>query len=104
IHIKSLEIDRKVFNDRMDCELKKLGGRLEQLFRDTEAKEKFYYNGYYSLQIADLFLEIANSRHTDFINKIFLEGKSYQILTEQILQYEDDLNEPAHQTLLRQFT
>src|SRR5690606_37032821 len=35
IHIKSLEIDRKVFNDRMDCELKKLGGRLEQLFRDT---------------------------------------------------------------------
>lgn len=104
IHIKSLEIDRKVFKDRMDCDLRKLGGRLEKLFRDTEAKKKFYYNGYYSLQIADLFLEIAKSPHTNFINKIFLEGKAYQILTEQILQYEDDLNEKAHQTLMRQFT
>lgn len=104
IHIKSLEIDRRVFNDRMDCDLKKLGGRLEQLFRDAEAKEKFYYNGYYSLQIADLFLEIAKSPYTNFINKIFLEGKAYQILTEQILQYEDDLNEKAHQILMRQFT
>ncbi len=104
IHIKSLEIDRQVFVDRMDCDLKKLGGRLERLFRDTEAKEKFYYNGYYSLQIADLFLEIANSPHTDFINKLFLEGKAYQVMTEQILQYEDDLNDTAHQILMRQFT
>lgn len=104
IHIKSLEIDRKAFKDRMKCDLEKLGGRLERLFSDTEAKEKFYYNGYYSLRIADLFLEIANSPRTNFINKIFLEGKSYQILTEQILQYEDDLNETAHQTLLRQVT
>lgn len=104
IHIKSLEIDRQVFVDRMDCDLKKLGGRLERLFRDIEAKEKFYYNGYYSLQIADLFLEIANSPHTDFINKLFLEGKAYQVMTEQILQYEDDLNDTAHQILMRQFT
>src|SRR5690606_24034068 len=104
IHIKSLEVDREVFNIRMDCDLKKLGGRLEQLFRDTEAQENFYYNGYYSLQIADLFLEIAKSPHTDFINKLFLEGKAYQILTEQILQYEDDLNDTAHQILMRKFT
>lgn len=104
IHIKSLEIDRKVFNIRMDCDLKKLGGRLEQLFRDTQAEENFYYSGYYSLQIADLFLEIAKSPHTDFINKLFLEGKAYQILTEQILQYEDDLNDTAHQILMRKFT
>lgn len=104
IHIKSLEIDREVFVERMDCNLKKLGGRLERLFRDTEAKEKFYYNGYYSLKIADLFLEITKSPHTDFVNKIFLEGKAYQILTEQVLQYEDDLNENAKQILMRQFT
>src|SRR5690606_33427589 len=104
IHIKSLEIDRQAFVDRMDCDLKKLGGRLEQLFRDTEAKEKFYYNGYYSLQIADLFLEIAKTPFTGFINKLFLEGKAYQILAEQIVQYEDDLNEIAHQILLRKFT
>src|SRR5690606_8212314 len=104
IHIKSLEVDREVFNIRLDCDLKKLGGRLEQLFRDTEAHENFYYNGYYSLQIADLFLEIAKSPHTDFINKLFLEGKAYQVMTEQILQYEDDLNDTAHQILMRQFT
>lgn len=101
IHIKSLEIDRKAFVTRMDCDLIKLGGRLEQLFRDTEAKEKFYYNGYYSLQIADLFLEIAKAPFAGFINKLFLEGKAYQILAEQIVQYEDDLNEIAHQILIR---
>lgn len=104
IHIKSLEIDRQAFVARMDCDLEKLGGRLEQLFRDTKAKEKFYYNGYYSLQIADLFLEIAKTPFTGFINKLFLEGKAYQILTEQIVQYEDDLNEIAQQILMRKFT
>ena len=104
VNIKSLEIDRKVFNIRMDCDLKKLGGRLEQLFRDTEAQEDFFYDGYYSLHIADLFLEIAKSPHTDFINKLFLEGKAYQILTEQISQYEDEVKDTAQQILMQKFT
>lgn len=104
IHVKSLEINREVFNIKMDGSLKKMGGRLEQLFRDTEAKEDFFYSGYYSLHIADLFLEIAQSHHTDFINKLFLEGKAYQILTEQISQYEDEVKDTAQQILMRKFT
>lgn len=104
VHIKSLEIDREVFNIKMDSSLKKLGGRLEQLFRDTKAQEDFFYDGYYSLYVADLFLEIAKSPHTDFINKLFMEGKAYQILTEQISLYEDEVKNTAKQILMQKFT
>ena len=104
VHIKSLEIDREIFKIKMDNSLKKLGGRLEQLFMDTQAQEDFFYDGYYSLHIADMFLEIAKSPHTDFINKLFLEGKAYQILTEQISQYEDEVKDTAQQILMQKFT
>lgn len=99
--IRSLEIDRKHFQTKMDCEVKSLSTDLKELFLDDIANRKFYYIGYYSLKIADLFRQIKEFEHIDFIKRIFLEGKAYQILTYQILQYHDDLQDEGERSVLR---
>lgn len=102
IQVGSLEIDRSQFQHKIGCELKSLSPELKELFKDQEAHKEFYHNGFYSLQIADLFRKIETFENNDFIRRIFLEGQAYQILTHQIIQYHDDLNDDENRSLLRQ--
>ena len=76
----------------MNCELKSLSNPLKILLTDIAAKETFYYDGFYSLELADLFREIHTFEEKDYLKKLFLEGTAYRILVLQILQYQDDLN------------
>ncbi len=99
--INSLEITRKEFQKKIQCELVTMNDNLQKLFNDIEAKELFYHDGFYSLKLADLFREMQTFEGGDFLKKLFLEGKSYQMLTEQILQYEDDLNDITGSKILR---
>jgi AraC-like DNA-binding protein len=99
--INSLEIDRAVFHAKMDCELRSLNSDLRELFLDKIAERKFYYDGYYSLRIADIFNKIKEYENIDLIRRLYLEGKAYTILSQQILQYQDDLQEPGSRSLLR---
>jgi len=99
--INSLEVDREAFHAKMDCELKNLNSELKELFLDKIAKRKFYYEGYYSLRIADIFNRIQEFENIDLIRRLYLEGKAYTILSQQILQYQDDLQEVGQRSLLR---
>ncbi|MCW8980508.1 MULTISPECIES: AraC family transcriptional regulator [Altibacter] len=102
IKVSSLEIDREKFQEKMDCELRNLDPKLKELFMDSKASNPFYYAGFYSLQIADLFRKIDTFENNDFIRRIFLEGKAYQILTYLVLQYHDDLKDAGKRSLLRE--
>jgi len=97
----SLEIDRLNFLEHYQCEIDSLSDTLQDLFRDEAADNVFYYDGFYSLELATLFTEIQEFQHGSFLKKTFLEGKSYEILTKQIIQYEDDLKNESKRTLLR---
>jgi AraC-like DNA-binding protein len=100
--IGSLEINREKFQRKLDCELKSLSDELKSLFRDFEASAEFYHDGYFSLEIADLFRDTEKFEVNDFIRRIYLEGQAYKILTHQIIQYHDDLNDDSNRSLLRQ--
>jgi len=100
--VNSLEITRNEFQKKVQCELITMDDTLQNLFNDTGAKESFYHEGFYSLKLADLFREMQNFKGKDFLKKLFMEGKAYQMLTEQILQYEDDLIEISSRSILRQ--
>ena len=91
--VNSLEIDREVFQPKVSCYIDKAQNDLQTLFKDIRAEDQFYHGGFYSLRLSDLFQEIKEFYHEDFLRILFLEGKSYQILTEQILEYRDDINE-----------
>lgn len=99
--IESLEISRREFIGKIDCDLDELNLDLQNLFNDIKARKVFYHKGYYSLKLSDLFNEIKTIEHKNFLLKMFLEGKSYQILTQQLLQYEDDQREEIDREVLR---
>ncbi len=99
--INSLEIIRSDFIKNVDCELKSLEPRLQNLFRDVDAKHVFYHKGNYSVKMADLFIEIAGFPESDFLRRIFLEGSAFKVLTLQIQQYRDDVAKTGNKSLLR---
>lgn len=89
--INSLEITRLDFEHKMHCELQSLDEELNKLFRDTAALKKFYYKGYYSLKISDLFYAMLQTKKDGIVRKIFLESTALSMLGEEILQYQDSL-------------
>ncbi len=99
--IYSLEIDRKKFKSKMACEISKAKPLLKKMFDDDLAIHQFYYKGLYSLSLALIFQEITDFKNDGFINKLFLEGKAYQILSNQLIQYDDDEKHETNRDILR---
>lgn len=97
--LHSLELSRAAFKGKMDCELNSLSIPMINLLTDDKANNVFYYDGFYSLKLANLFREIHTFQHNYYIQKLFLEGTAFRILTLQIMQFEDDLNSKG--TILR---
>ncbi len=101
VKMSSLEIDRRQFQNHINCSISSLAPSLQQLLNDVNADATFYHEGDYSLYLADLFSEIEQFDAEGLVRELFLEGKSYQMLTHQIIQYEDDLNGGAGTQVLR---
>ncbi|WP_149274620.1 helix-turn-helix domain-containing protein [Pareuzebyella sediminis] len=99
--VNSLEITRSVFQEKIKCDLVTMNDNLQNLFNDVHAEKTFYHDGFYSLELADLFREMQSFEGEDFLRKLFLEGKAYQMLTKQILLFEDDLADVDKRTILR---
>ena len=100
-HVSSLEIIREKFARRNNHHFKNLEPQLKQLFEDSVAEKKFFYQGNYSLKAADLVEEISNKSFTGFLRNIFLEGKLFEMLVLQINQYHDDLRDDKLPQILR---
>lgn len=99
--VNSLEITREEFQKKISCDLVTMDKKLQDLFNDIKAEKTFYHDGFYSLELADIFREMQSFEGKDFLRKLFLEGKAYQMLTKQILQYEDDLADISSRNILR---
>ena len=100
IHLNSLEISRKDFKEKIDCELYDVDKHLKKLFKDLNARQLFYYHGNYSLAMAECIDKIKNNDFDGFTRKLYLEGKSSEILSLQIKDFEDDQkSEPKRQIL-----
>lgn len=99
--IYSLEVTRQTFIKRIDCDLQSVGDNLAKLFNDVQAANTFYHQGFYSLQLANIFNKMECFSEENFIRKLFLEGKAYEVLTKQIQLYQDDLRGTNHILLRR---
>lgn len=100
-HVSSLEIIRSIFAHRSNYDFKDLDPTLKDLFKDAVAKQQFFYQGNYSIKSADLMDEINTKEFTGFLRNLFLEGKTFEMLTIQIDQYEDDENGESLPKILR---
>lgn len=101
VHIASVEIIRKKFSKRPNYGFQGLSPELKELFKDSVAEKKFFYQGNYSLQAADIVDEINEKKVSGFLRSMFLEGKLYEMLVIIIAQYEDDQREDKLPQILR---
>lgn len=99
-----IEINRKKFEEKIESFLPEMNEDLIDLFRDVNGVNKFYHKSYYSLEISKFISEYTDCEDTGFMRKVYLEGKTYEILTHQLRQYLDDLNEPIKRLILRKAT
>lgn len=90
VHVSSLEIIRKDLQNRNNYHFAGLDPRLKELLTDSDAQERFYYQGNYSIKSADIVEQINQKEYTGFLRSIFLEGKLFDMLVLQITQYQDD--------------
>ncbi|SEL95502.1 transcriptional regulator, AraC family [Aquimarina amphilecti] len=104
ICIFSIEINRKLFEGKIESFLANMNEDLVELFRDVNGINEFYYKNYYSLEISKFISEFTECELSGFMRQVYLEGKAYEILTHQLQQYLDDLNEPDRRLILRQAT
>lgn len=87
----SVEIDRATFCHRFREKFGESESEFQQLLLDTEAQKQFHYEGNYALSISDSIAEVFKFKGEGVLRCLFYEGKSYDILVAQWLQYVDDL-------------
>lgn len=104
VRLFSLEINRKLFEEKIAAFLRDMNEELEELFRDLNGVNLFYFKGHYSLDIAHFIEEFTNCKEEGFVRSVFLEGKAYEILTHHLGQYLTDLSKPDGSTTERQST
>jgi len=103
INLYSLEMDRDRFMLNDECSSELIKSELNEIFGDVLAKKSFYHEGYYSLELAEIFDEIKNFNDNYFLRTIFMISCGYQLLGKQIVQYQDDLNNEDNRHVLRQY-
>ncbi|HEX7366023.1 MAG TPA: AraC family transcriptional regulator [Pelobium sp.] len=100
VQLNSLEISRKDFRKKIDCDLNHVDVSLRKLFKDFNAKTLFFYHGNYSMAMSECIDKIKGSSLDGFTRRLFLEGKSNEILSIQIQDFQDDQKaEPKRQIL-----
>ncbi len=101
VHISSLEIIRKSFSARNNYLFEGLDEKLKFFLKDSDAQEKFFYHGNYSIKAADIVEEINEKEFNGFVRSVFLEGKLFEMLALQIKQYHDDTQLEGTSQMLR---
>ena len=96
-----LEIGRKEYIDKVDCDLESIPERLANVFRDYDAEDPFLYQGDYSLSISEIVNTIHFNSYTGLIRKSYLEGKALELFSLIIRQFEDDSNPNVKKVVIR---
>lgn len=101
VKFNSIEINREAFRQRFSCPISTVPEDIQELFNDIHAGKAFYYLGDYSLEISGIIHNIRAYKGNDFLRRMFLEAKGYELLTLQLAQYIDDKKEPGFKEILR---
>lgn len=99
-----IQINRKAFEPKIEQFINDMSEDLETLFRDLNGINHFFHKRFYTLEIAKLIEQFRTSELTDFMQSVFLEGKTYEVLTQYLQHFTDDLNEPSKPKILRKIT
>lgn len=97
----SLEIIRRAYLPKIECDLDTVPQRLADIFKDITAKKSFLYLGDYSLALAGTIQELNNCYLKGLLRKTYSESKALEIFSLMLSQYEDDMLATGRRVLLR---
>lgn len=104
ISIFMINIDRKDFEEKIDTFSEDISEELALIFKDLNGVNHVYNQDYFSLEISKIIEDFQTCELEEFLKPIFLEGKTYEILTIQVQQYSDHLKGKFNEKLLRKST
>jgi len=97
----SLEINRKLFEKRIQDHLDDMDIELEDLFRDVNGIVTFFFKCGMSYEISIMIEEFRNCRSVGVAKNIYLEAKAYEILASFIQLYLDDIRNLSDRHIFR---
>ena len=102
VRVSSLEIDRQQFLEHVDYSLDTLHPRLQEVIENVHAEKSFLYSGNYSIGSANIIEAVRNKKLSGALRLIFLEGKTFDMLSKQLTIYENEQREEKRPQMLRQ--
>jgi AraC family transcriptional regulator, transcriptional activator of the genes for pyochelin and ferripyochelin receptors len=101
VYFYCIEINRKMYNNKITHTLGSLPAELADVFNDVDGTRPFLYQGHYSLTIAQCIQNIHKNTYSGLVQQIYLESQTLEIMAMQIKQYLDDLTPSRKQSVLR---
>lgn len=96
-------IKRSDYLEKVDCMIDRMPDKLANVFSDQYGREPFFYQSNYSLSSSSCIQKIVTNQHQGLTRSTFVEGKTLELLSKQLRQFEDDLNSPSKKVTLRKF-
>lgn len=97
----SLELNRREFQSKISCEPTTINMAWRKMLNDVTAKKTIYHEGFYSLELSQIFDEWDLHPDGEWLKTIHLESLALKILVLQITQFEDDIKSEGNKTMLR---
>lgn len=89
--ICSVEMDRNKFQEKVVCLSGAESGLLTEMLLDVNGRREFYRKGNYSVQVSGIIQSIMSVEFRDIASALYLEGKSYEILSLYWQQFSEVL-------------
>jgi AraC-like DNA-binding protein len=87
IHIFSIELNRNLFEHKINDFNFELDDELITLLRDVESKKPFFYNCYFGAKELELIQKIIKVDKQGFIGSLYKEGIVYNLLSLSLENY-----------------
>lgn len=87
INFLSIQINRKKFESKIEEFIPHMHGNLSRIFRDLNGISEFYYKNFYTPETLKLIEDFLNHSGKDFIESLYLEGQTYQLMVLQLKHY-----------------
>lgn len=99
--VVSVEIDRKTFSEKADCELINWDSRLQKVLVDVEGVEQFYHIENCGVYIKDILQNVGNFKNFLLARRFHLQSITMQMFINQLVQFDDDHLDADQRTVLR---
>lgn len=97
----SIEIDRKTFSEKENCELMEWNSQLQSVLLDVEGKSQFYHVENCGVYFKDILQDAGNFKKFLLARKFNLQSIAMQMFINQIVQFDDDNLNSDERTILR---